>query len=328
MRAASCGTMSPVMQPRSKTLLWIALGAVLVLGAGGYLLYQNSSLSRHVSQLQSELADTESTRDLLSAQLASSTEELAIASSTIAKLAEDLSMTAEELDGVKDDYRAEKKKNDKFEDQIKEISSTVGDLDKLSKTDEELLEKYSKVYFLNENYIPSDLSAIDDEWKYTDGKDLQLHSKVIPFFDKMEEAAKEDGVNLWVVSAYRSFGTQAGLKQSYLMTYGSGANAFSADQGYSEHQLGTTIDFTTDGMGGGLVTSFESTPAFAWLKENAYKYGFILSYPSGNSYYMYEPWHWRFVGKDLAADLHDKGSYFYDWDQRDINDYLIKIFDR
>jgi D-alanyl-D-alanine carboxypeptidase len=306
----------------------VALGAVLVAGAGGYLLYQNSTLSRHVSRLESELADTKSARDLLSAQLASSTDELAIASSTIAELAADLSLTAEELDNVKDDYRAEKKKNDKFEDQIKEISSTVGDLDKLSKTDEELLEKYSKVYFLNENYIPSDLSSIDNEWKYTESKDLELHSKVIPFFNKMEEAAKEDGVNLWVVSSYRSFGTQAGLKQSYLMTYGSGANAFSADQGYSEHQLGTTIDFTTDGMGGGLVTSFEATPAFAWLEENAYKYGFVLSYPKENSYYIYEPWHWRFVGKDLAADLHEKGSHFYDWDQRDINDYLIKIFDR
>jgi D-alanyl-D-alanine carboxypeptidase len=111
------------------------------------------------------------------------------------------------------------------------------------------------------------------------------------------------------------------------VTYGSGANAFSADQGYSEHQLGTTFDFTTEGIGGGLVTSFENTPAFAWLKDNAHKYGFTLSYPKDNAYYVYEPWHWRFVGEDLAEDLHEAGKTFYDWDQREIDKYLIKIFD-
>src|SRR5690606_38397067 len=98
-------------------------------------------------------------------------------------------------------------------------------------------------------------------------------------------------------------------------------------QGYSEHQLGTTIDFTTEGLGGGLVTSFENTPAFAWLADNAHKFGFTLSYPKGNAYYMYEPWHWRFVGEDLAEDLHEDDAYFYDWDQRKIDTYLIKIFD-
>ena len=53
----------------------------------------------------------------------------------------------------------------------------------------------------------------------------------------------------------------------------------------------------------------------------------MLSYPKGNAYYIFEPWHWRFVGKDLAKDLHRHKEYFYDWDQRDIDEYLIDFFD-
>ena len=81
--------------------------------------------------------------------------------------------------------------------------------------------------------------------------------------------------------------------------YGSGANSFSADQGYSEHQLGTTVDFSTSSLGGSL-NGFDQTEAYEWLDKNAHRFGFILSYSKDNAYYIYEPWHWRFVGKDLA----------------------------
>ena len=112
------------------------------------------------------------------------------------------------------------------------------------------------------------------------------------------------------------------------MVYGAGtANQFSADQGYSEHQLGTAVDLITTGQGGMLDQAFAKTDAYGWLTENAYKYGFILSYPSGNSYYLYEPWHWRYVGVELATDLHEKSGYFYDLDQRATDTYLISIFD-
>jgi LAS superfamily LD-carboxypeptidase LdcB len=276
----------------------------------GYFLY---NLSRAHEALIATHAATEET-------LKTTTTALDDANTHITKL-------SETLDETEHDLRQEKGKNEDFENQISKIAGTVSDLDKLSKTDEELLEKYSKVYFLNENYIPSDLSEIDNEWKYTEAKDLKLHSKVLPFFEDMLNDAKDDGVDLWVVSAYRSFETQAQLKGAYTMTYGSGANAFSADQGYSEHQLGTTIDFTTGGINGGLVTTFEDTPAYEWLQKHAYKYGFILSYPKENGYYVYEPWHWRFVGTDLADDLHDDGKNFYDLPQREIDQYLLHIFD-
>ena len=69
------------------------------------------------------------------------------------------------------------------------------------------------------------------------------------------------------------------------------------------------------------------TPAYQWMTDNAHKYGFVLSYPKDNSYYVYEPWHWRFVGVKLATDLHNQGKNFYDLDQRVIDTYLVNIFD-
>jgi LAS superfamily LD-carboxypeptidase LdcB len=100
----------------------------------------------------------------------------------------------------------------------------------------------------------------------------------------------------------------------------------SADQGYSEHQLGTALDFTTRALGAGF-TSFAKTEAYSWLQANAYKYGFVISYPEDNTYYQFEPWHWRFVGVSLATMLHEEGQNFYDVLQSKIDAYLIKIFD-
>lgn len=221
---------------------------------------------------------------------------------------------------------AEKERVGKIAEQVGEITGTVGDLEKLAKLDPELLQKYSKVFFLNEHYVPDSLKNIPLEHLYDESINKQIDSRVWPFLEDMIEDAAEDGVTLWIVSAYRSFGTQSSLKSSYKITYGSGANAFSADQGYSEHQLGTTVDFTTRNLGGGL-SGFGDTEAYAWLKENAYKYGFTLSYPEGNSYYIFEPWHWRFVGQELARDLHFSGKNFYDLPQREIDKYLLEIFD-
>ena len=216
---------------------------------------------------------------------------------------------------------------DSFQGQISNIGSTVGTLEKLSQTDPELLKKYSRVYFWNENYVPAKLAEIDNIYTYDGGTNFLIHSEVWPYLKKLLDAASLDRVELLVASAFRSFDTQATLKSEYKVTYGAGtANQFSADQGYSEHQLGTSIDFTTPAIAG-VSSKFETDPAYAWLKDNAYKYGFVLSYPSGNTYYKFEPWHWRFVGVELASTLHRLGKYFYDFDQREIDVYLIKLFD-
>jgi D-alanyl-D-alanine carboxypeptidase len=217
-------------------------------------------------------------------------------------------------------------KNTLFSGQISEIASTVGKLDKLSKTDKELLQKYSKVYFLNENYVPESLALIPIEFVYGTDKEMKIHTKVLSYLSDLLMAAKNGGLDLKIISAYRSFGEQSVLKGAYTVNYGSGANIFSADQGYSEHQLGTTIDFTTASVGSSF-SGFSKTKEYEWLLQNAYKYGFAISYPQDNTYYQFEPWHWRFVGKDLAERLHAEGQNFYDLDQRTIDAYLINIFD-
>jgi LAS superfamily LD-carboxypeptidase LdcB len=206
-----------------------------------------------------------------------------------------------------------------------EIASRVGNLQKLSETDKELLEKYSKVYFLNENFVPNMLSNIASSTLFNKNKVLQIHTGVKFYLEKMISDGNHSDLNLLVLSAYRSFGMQGGLKTAYKFTYGSGANQFSADQGYSEHQLGTAVDFTNPKIGEAL-SGFSKTVEYKWLLENAHKYGFILSYPEGNNYYVYEPWHWRFVGVELATKLHQDRKYFYDLDQREIDTYLLKIF--
>ncbi len=211
-------------------------------------------------------------------------------------------------------------------EQVEDLTGTVGDLEKLAEIDKELLQKYSKVFFLNEHYEPSKLVDIDEAYLYDENTPQQIHRDIRNYLEDMIEDAADDGVTLYVRSAYRSFGTQASLKTGYSVTYGSGANAFSADQGYSEHQLGTTVDFTTTGINGGL-DGFQNTPAYTWLLKNAYRYGFVLSYPEGNAYYQFEPWHWRFVSRDLARYLDKKDLHFYDVDQRVIDEYLLDFFD-
>lgn len=276
-------------------------------------------------------------RSDLEAHMASDKESYASTTAALTKEKEGLEKKIEELsttisdltdarDGLAVSLGEEKDKVGAIQKQVSGAIQTVGVLDKLSKTDTELLQKYSKVSFLNEHYIPTKLAPIKKEYVYDESHAHELHAQAMPFFEGMVQAALEDNVKLFVSSSYRSFGEQGALKSAYSVSYGSGANRFSADQGYSEHQLGTAIDFTTTGIGGG-IDGFASTPAYTWMTENAYKYGFILSYPKGNTYYIFEPWHWRFVGVKLARKLHSGGKHFYDMDQREINNYLISIFD-
>ncbi|MBU1292741.1 D-alanyl-D-alanine carboxypeptidase family protein [Patescibacteria group bacterium] len=288
-----------------RTGILLAVTGVLVLGASVYGAYVYTTLSADLSDSKQALQEETAQSGTLSKQLSEAKE-------YIARLEEALSN--------------ERNKNSVFENQIAKISGTVGVLEKLAKTDPELLAKYSKVFFLNENYSPPALSPIPEEYLYQKDRLLTLHAAVQPHLEELLDAAKEDDISLLIISAYRSFGTQTALKNSYRVTYGSGANTFSADQGYSEHQLGTTVDITTPAVGA-TFTGFDQTEAFKWLTENAWRYGFVLSYPKGNAYYQYEPWHWRFVGKDLARQLHRDEKYFYDLDQREIDEYLADIFD-
>ena len=222
---------------------------------------------------------------------------------------------------------AEVERNDAYGAQLKDISTQVGTLQKLTATDKELLKKYSKVYFLSENYIPAKLSQMNARYALYPLEPEYVHTDALPFLTGLLDEASTSIGAVKVVSAYRSFDHQEEIKTGYKLLYGSGANQFSADQGYSEHQLGTTVDLTTPGLAG-LSLKFETKSEYQWLTANAHRFGFVLSYPRNNSYYQFEPWHWRFVGVALATKLHAEGKHFYDLTQREIDTYLISIFDR
>lgn len=239
---------------------------------------------------------------------------------------QELGNTVVDRDTLAQKLHNEQSRVDTLADQVKYISGTLGLLEKIQRTDSELLQKYSRVYFLNENYAPQNVTQIDKKYLYTPSKDQYFHTNVLSSLTNLMDDASSSGIDIKIVSAYRSFGTQAELKHSYTVVYGTGANQFSADQGYSEHQLGTAVDFTSETIGL-TFSGFEKTKAYQWLLDNAYKYGFALSYPPHNAYYRFEPWHWRFVGKKLADTLHATNKYFYDLDQREIDTYIASFFD-
>lgn len=302
----------------SLSVKFITIGSLLglfllvsILGYGGFHYYKNQN---------ARFANIEK-------QISLQTETTASLAKSISLIEENLSLTEGENKDLSDSLSLERQRTALLQKNLEELSSTVGTLDKLRKTDTELLQKYSKVYFLNEHYVPSNLSEIPKNYLYSEDKIQKLHSSVLPHLANLLDDAAHASTTIYVKSGYRSFFDQVYLKSAYSITYGAGtANRFSAEQGYSEHQLGTTVDFITVGLGGGLA-GFDRTLAYRWLEENAYRYGFVLSYPKNNTYYIYEPWHWRYVGVALATKLHNEKTNFYDTDQRIIDEYLVSIFD-
>lgn len=287
--------------------------AVIGLVASGYLLMSKLDQDQVIAEQTAALNQKSTT--------------LVATEANVESLEADLSNLKNDLDELLENYENELDRNEEFENQIMDLAGSLDEFERLNEIDKELLAKYSKVSFLNENYVPSRIKEIDDTY-VLDGKgDQFFHGDAMRFLERMFDAAKRDDIDLQIISAYRSFDEQNELKGQFTQLYGEGANAFSADQGFSEHQLGTTIDITTPEIGG-TFASFAATEAFEWLQDNAYKYGFILSYPEGNTFYVFEPWHWRFVGRDLARDLNrDDDDTFYTMDQREINKYLLEIFD-
>ena len=126
-------------------------------------------------------------------------------------------------------------------------------------------------------------------------------------FNQMKNAASNDGLNIYVVSGFRSYNTQNTLYNNYVSRDGrDAADTYSARPGHSEHQSGLAADINM------VDDSFEYTAEGKWLNDNAYKYGFILRYPKGKTSetgYIFESWHYRYVGVDLAAKLYNGGNW-------------------
>jgi len=134
---------------------------------------------------------------------------------------------------------------------------------------------------------------------------------------EMVADAKKQGLSLFVVSSYRSYAVQEVLYQYWVDTLGpEEAERTSAHPGHSEHQLGTTADLSTQAVGFEPNDQFALTPEGRWVGENSWKYGFIVSYPEGKegiTGYAYEPWHVRWVGKAIAAQVHASGKTLHEF---------------
>ena len=157
----------------------------------------------------------------------------------------------------------------------------------------------NKYYQLPAGYVPA-LELIGNG--YGSG---YLEPTAAAAFRKMVDAAKADGIYLWSVSPFRSYDTQYSLYHGYAARDGyANADRYSARPGHSEHQTGYGIDINN------VSAAFQYTAEYAWLKANSYKYGFFERYPAGKEYltgYMYEPWHFRYVGVDVATSIVSSG---------------------
>ena len=170
----------------------------------------------------------------------------------------------------------------------------------------------NKYYALKSNYVPKNLVSLSDD--YTKNKSYrQLEKTVASAFKKMADAAKKEGLTLKSMSPYRSYATQRTLYNSYVNKNGkAAADTYSARPGHSEHQTGLAIDINCASQS----ANFQNTKEYAWLIKNCYKYGFILRYPKGKEYitgYVYEPWHYRYVGVEAATQIHQLGITFEEY---------------
>lgn len=131
-------------------------------------------------------------------------------------------------------------------------------------------------------------------------------------FEEMAAAARVDGFELVAFSGYRSFERQQELYKRYVKNDGQeAADRYSARPGHSEHQTGLALDIGEKNFEEHFAReSFGETEAGKWVATNAHRFGFILRYPEGKEKitgYMYEPWHFRYVGKELAQELTESG---------------------
>lgn len=173
---------------------------------------------------------------------------------------------------------------------------------------------------LSSSFKPSKLVTLNDlDIKVASGRTYQLEEEAAYALEAMMKAMlKSDPTtkNTYVTSAYRSYSYQESLYNGYVADCMAGgmnredaeteASTYSARPGESEHQTGLCLDFMTTNMSD-LDESFENTSAFRWLSKNAHLYGFILRYPENKvdlTGYKYEPWHYRFVGREAAMEIY------------------------
>ncbi|HHZ02354.1 MAG TPA: M15 family metallopeptidase [Tissierellia bacterium] len=170
----------------------------------------------------------------------------------------------------------------------------------------------NRIYNLPSSYVPQDLVTLEDVPTVLLNPEVnQLREVAYQALKELFKGAEEAGYYLYARSGYRSYNTQSSLYSSYVNNHGqSAADKYSAKPGQSEHQTGLAMDITCEAMNYQLDTSFGDTEEGKWVAENAHKYGFIIRYPKGKediTGYNYEPWHIRYLGKELAREVYESG---------------------
>lgn len=181
--------------------------------------------------------------------------------------------------------------------------------DKYSRTDPTSLWVVAnkKLPLTPATYEPTDLVTPAVELRQSD---IQVRQIIVEPLNQLFAAAAANGTPLRLSSGYRSYSYQNGLYNGYVAKQGQQtADEQSARPGYSEHQTGLAIDVAQEQGGCKIEVCFADTPAGKWLAANAHRYGFIIRYDQGLTAitgYSYEPWHLRYIGPELAAEMQQR----------------------
>jgi zinc D-Ala-D-Ala carboxypeptidase len=168
-----------------------------------------------------------------------------------------------------------------------------------------------RTYALPAGYVPPDLVPAERAGLEGTSADKLVRSIVVDDLAAMRAAWEAAGLTITLESAYRSFADQAATFNSWVARLGyAGGLLRTARPGHSEHQLGTAIDVVSPGWSGRFGDWAVEAAEGAWMAEHAWEYGFVMSFPAGatgDTCLGYEPWHYRWVGRDLAADHRASG---------------------
>lgn len=163
----------------------------------------------------------------------------------------------------------------------------------------------NKYYRLSKDYKNSNMIKISNS--YSSNNSSYLDKEAYEAFKKMVDDAKKEKLYFVNLSSYRSYSRQETIYNNYVKSKGDiWANKWSAKAGHSEHQTGLAVDVCQKGKNS--FDDFEKTDEYSWLKDNSYKYGFILRYPKGKEEltgYNFEAWHYRYVGIDIATYIYE-----------------------
>ena len=167
----------------------------------------------------------------------------------------------------------------------------------------------NKFNSLGEDYTPDDLVTVTVPTILENPEVNQLTEIASTALSDMFAAAEKEDLFLFARSGFRSYNTQIHLFNGYAEKHGEeAANTYSAKPGFSEHQTGLVMDITSESVQFQLTEQFGETPEGKWVEENAHDFGFIVRYPKVKediTGYIYEPWHLRYLGKDVATAVYE-----------------------